>query len=228
MDWEQISKVLQQVGVVLEREYLPTFLDSISIDVDKTYDYFHKNNLTYRADQFGNPTLDELRHTTKFIIESSKKKSAMIGAIGGFGGLITLIPESAGSLIHAYRCTQKLALVYGIPSNQHQKLFTLMTLAQSQKQLSNSTTNANPVQESMYVVQKFAKNLAYSSAIKRLRKIIPGIGSGFGAWQGYKEMEVFAKNVVDLLEDDNYAGKHSSRYSEAEEISRNSFTKKSK
>ena len=63
------------------------------------------------------------------------------------------------------------------------------------------------------------KNLAYSSAIKRLRKIIPGIGSGFGAWQGYKEMEVFAKNVVDLLEDDNYAGKYSSRYSEAEEIS---------
>lgn len=228
MDWEQISKVLQQVGVVLEREYLPTFLDSISIDVDKTYDYFHKNNLSYRADQFGNPTLEELRHTTKFIIESSKKKSAMIGAIGGFGGLITLIPESAGSLIHAYRCTQRLALVYGIPSNQHQKLFTLMTLAQSQKQLSNSTTNANPVQESMYVVQKFAKNLAYGSAIKRLRKIIPGIGSGFGAWQGYKEMEVFAKNVVDLLEDDNYAGKYSSRYSEAEEISRNSFTKKSK
>ena len=83
MDLEQISKVLQQAGVVLEREYLPTFLDSISIDVDKTYDYFHKNNLTYRADQFGNPTLEELRHTTKFIIESSKKKSAMIGEIGG-------------------------------------------------------------------------------------------------------------------------------------------------
>ena len=31
MDWEQISKVLQQVGVVIESEYLPKFLDSISI-----------------------------------------------------------------------------------------------------------------------------------------------------------------------------------------------------
>ena len=227
MDWEQISKVLQQVGVVIESEYLPKFLDSISIDVDKTYDYFHKNNLTYRTEQYSSPTLDELRSTTKFIIESSKKKSAMIGAIGGLGGLITLIPESAGSLVHAYRCTQKLALVYGIPSNQHQKLFTLMTLAQSQKQLSSSTTDANPVQDGMYMVQKFAKNLAYSSAIKRLRKVIPGIGSGFGAWQGYKEMEVFANNVVDLLEDDNYAGRYSSIYSEAEEISRSSFSKKS-
>ena len=63
MDWEQISKVLQQVGVVLEREYLPTFLDSISIDVDKTYDYFHKNNLTYRADQL------VIRHWTNFVTQ---------------------------------------------------------------------------------------------------------------------------------------------------------------
>ena len=44
--------------------------------------------------------------------------------------------------------------------------------------------------EALVAGQKFAKNLAYSSAIKRLRKIIPGIGSGFGAWQGYKEMEI--------------------------------------
>ena len=226
MDWEQISKILQQVGVVIENEYLPKFLDSISIDEDKTYDYFHQHNLAYRASPFENQPVDSLRDTTNFIIASSKKKSAMIGAVGGLGGFLTLIPESAGSLIHAYRCTQKLALVYGLPIKEHQKIFGLMMLAQSQKQIATSSNQANPTQEGMLIIQKFAKNMAYSAALKRLRKVIPGIGSGFGAWQGYKEMEDFATNVVHLLEDEGYTNNNPSSYSEAEEISRKTFKKK--
>ena len=141
----------------------------------------------------------------------------MIGAVGGLGGILTIIPESAGALIHAYRCTQKLALVYGLPITQHQKIFGLMMLAQSQKQITTSSDQTTPTQEGMLIIQKFAKNMAYSAALKRLRKVIPGIGSGFGAWQGYKEMEDFATNVVHLLEDEGCTNNNPSSYSEAED-----------
>ena len=115
---------------------------------------------------------------------------------------------------------------YEFPSNQHQKLFTLMTLAQSQ--------NSCPIQQqmqtqckNMYVVQNFKKNLAYSSAIKRLRKIIPALAVDLELGKDIKKWK-FLPKCCDLLEDDNYAGKYSSRYTEAERISKFIYKEKSK
>jgi hypothetical protein len=226
MDWDQISAILHQVGVVIEKEYLPKFLDAISINIDKSYDYFHKNNILYRTDQSDIPTQEELRDGSIKILANSKKKSAVIGAIGGLGGFITLVPESAGSLIHAYRCTQRLSLLYGLDPLNHQQMFTIMMRSQNQKQLStvSSTSNTTPTSESVLFAQKVVKNIAYSSALKRLRKIIPGIGSGFGAWQGYMEMETFGKNLVNILKNESFSHSNPTQVSEAEEISRNKFT----
>lgn len=223
MDWEHISKILQQVGLVLEREYLPKFFDSISIDIDATYDLFHHMQIKYRSqtDTSDVPSLEELRNSTKILEKESLKKSAMIGAFGGLGGFLTLIPESAGNLIHTYRCTQRLCLMYGLDITDHQKIFGLMIMSQSPKQLTNTTEPSNPTTEGVKAIQKLAKHLAYSAAIKRVRKFIPGIGSGFGAWHGYKEMASYLENLVFNLE--NIHIQNHSAYIEAEEISRQKF-----
>ena len=98
-----------------------------------------------------------------------------------------------------------------------------MMHSQDQKLLSTKSTS-NPTKESALYAQRIVKNIGYSAALKRLRKVVPGIGSGFGAWQGYKEMEIFGQNVVNILENESYVSTNKCQIIEAEEITRSKCT----
>lgn len=190
--------LLEALGDRLDDGVLPAVYRVASVPVDTIRAELDAQGLPYTDHQAGRvPDAHELETAAEGLIRQAGRRAAWRGAIGAAGGVATLGPEAAASLIQTLRLAQRLAVLYGHDPDSDRgrvlltralgaawrvdlptdgalgvRLRQLPTVVRSR--MDQLMAEAGPLGPA--VLQRAALSLG-----KRLGRAIPGIGTTLGA-----------------------------------------------
>ena len=193
----QFSYLLEQLGIVLEADTLPRLLERIAIDRSDTIEQFELAELSYKDHSTHRyPEQTQIDQSAQIIIRWSQRKAIVIGGLGGFGGLLTAIPENAAYLAQIYRLTQRIMLLYDLNHRDDDLIAKALLFAHQ----TETKTDENWL---MNQAKKQAPALIGSLLVKQGRKIVgkraarylPGIGAGIGAMSSYRSIGTVGERI---------------------------------
>lgn len=216
----QFSYLLEQLGIVLEADTIPRFLEKISIERSVTLEQFELAELSYKDHSTHRyPEQTELDQSAQIVIRWAQRKAIMVGGLGGFGGLLTAIPENAAYLVQVYRLTQRIMLLYDLNHRDDDLIAKALLFAHQTDTKADENWLVNQA-------KKQAPALIGSLLIKQGRKIVgtkaarylPGIGAGIGAMSSYRSIGTIGERVNLFFTELELGNPYQEDIEEAEEI----------
>lgn len=109
-----LQDLFQGLADRLDDGLLPALYEAASLSPDQVRRQLQDRGLAYadaRAGQHPRPA--ELEESARRLIRGSARFASLRGAVGAFGGMGSLPPETVAALVQTLRLAQRLAVVYG-------------------------------------------------------------------------------------------------------------------
>ena len=194
-----LQDLLQGLADRLDDGLLPALYASASLSPDEIRRELQDKGLAYADPRAGlDPPLAELDGSAQRLVKASGRAASLRGAVGAFGGMGSLPPETVAGLVQTLRLAQRLALVYGhdLESDAGRLLLTRALAAAWEIELAPQGTWSMQVHQLPKVL---AERLAAAGGTdprrvalivgrqagsllgRRLAGLIPGLGTTLGA-----------------------------------------------
>jgi hypothetical protein len=201
----------------LDEDLLPALYAACSLPTAKVRRDFHAQGIVYADRSAGlKPSLPELDQGATRVVEASRTRAGVMGAIGGLGGAAGVPPEVLASLVHTLRMGQRLSILYGfdpetdagrvvmwralaaafdvdLPKNAQLSLRVRDLPALAAKQMPGDP------QQAATVVAKRVLNLTTQRVLLRGIRLIPGLTSAFAARNAYRRQQVQSERMLAVL-----------------------------
>ena len=96
---------------------LPGVYRAVSIRPTRTAAWLRAAGKPFVDGTAQRPDAIALEQTAEWVVQQSRVRMALVGGLAGLGGVATIPPETAASIIAAVRLAQRLAVVYGFDPN---------------------------------------------------------------------------------------------------------------
>jgi len=206
--WQIIAEAL---GQRLDADLIPALYAAASVPVPVLRAELRAAGQAFVDPEAGQvPEADELARTIAWVVKSSSRTAAAIGAVGGAGGLLSVAPELAASAVSVLRLAQRLALVHGIdPDTDGGKLVIARALAAAYEvRLPDSTRVTTRMSDLGSMVRvgpgggvvagwvgKQVARQSLAAVVRRAVRLVPGLSIGLGGFGAWRRQLVYAERM---------------------------------
>lgn len=210
--------VLEELAERLDAGALPTLYEAASVSTAQARQELAAAGLPYTDPAAGRlPGRAELDAAARLLIARAARAATVRGAVGSFGGLATLPPETAAALVQTLRLAQRLAVLYGHDheSDAGRLLLSRALAAAWEVELPADgawglrlrhlpevvrTRLSTGTPASVATVARTVAVHAVVTAGKRVGRIIPGFGTTVGAISARRELRAQGERMRAVYE----------------------------
>lgn len=193
------------LGERLDGEVLPALYKIASLPAEVVRAELRSEGLDHWDPESGNqPTRSSMERSSELLVRRATRLAGVRGAAGAFGGLMTLAPELGLALVQSLRLAQRIAAVWGHDTDSEGgRLLLTRALAAAWKidlpregmQTTHLSQVPGLVRSSLQMQTFSGRALARSVATRavgmagrRVGSVIPGLGTGLGAWSARRQV----------------------------------------
>ena len=207
-----LPPALADLAERLDARLLDSWLAAVSVPTRRTRAWLRGRRLPFVDPQDArSPTLSQLDHTARQVIDRYAASAALVGGAAGLGGLASIPPEVATQVIAALRLGQRLCVVYGFdPETDRGQMalwralaagFEVDLPAQGPVGLRASQVPGLLLRRQRNVGGALARSVLKGTTFRLLRftRLVPVLASASGAVEGRRSLAALGERMHETL-----------------------------